>query len=68
MAAPREKLRIEIYPVVDDSVPVEVRRARANEAVLSLARLIGKQMAREQFERKLAAERKIAKQQARDLS
>jgi hypothetical protein len=68
MAAPQEKIRIEIYPAVDDSVPVDVRRARANEAVLSLARLIGKQMAREQFERKLAAERKTEKRRDRSHS
>ena len=34
----------------------------SNEAILSLARLIGRQMAREQFERARALERKQARQ------
>ncbi|RWR27277.1 hypothetical protein D2T31_17255 [Sinirhodobacter populi] len=34
---------------------------RADEAVLILARLIGRQIAREQFERKIALERRAQK-------
>ena len=35
--------------------------ARADAAIRSLARLLGRQIAREQFERKLALERRVQK-------
>lgn len=36
--------------------------ARTDAAIQSIARLIGRQIAREQFERKIAMERKVQKQ------
>ncbi|NKB84138.1 hypothetical protein [Brucella grignonensis] len=58
MKLQRDKIRIEIYPRSDTSEPEEVRVRIANEAVLALARLIGRQMAREQFQKKMALERR----------
>jgi len=57
MAVKRNRINIEVTP---SSGPETDRndRARKDAAVMSLARLIGRQIAREQFERKLAAERK----------
>ena len=57
MAVKRNRINIEVTP----STGPETDRhdpARKDAAVTSLARLIGRQIAREQFERKLAAERK----------
>lgn len=54
MAARRTKIGIEAAP---PSIVAEAE-ARANEAVLRLARLIGRQMAREQVARTKAAERR----------
>lgn len=57
MAQPdRNRLRIDVFPTGGDATSDEVQMARADAAVLSLARLIGRQMAREQFERKIAQE------------
>ncbi|MFC3061565.1 hypothetical protein [Paenirhodobacter populi] len=57
MAQPhRNRLRIDIHPAGDDEASCELRLAHADDAVLALARLIGRQMAREQFERQLRAE------------
>jgi len=57
MAAKRNRISIEVTP---STAPETDRNdpARKDAAVMSLARLIGRQIAREQFERKLAAERK----------
>ncbi len=57
MAVKRNRINIEVTP----STGPETDRhspARNDAALMSLARLIGRQIAREQFERKLAAERK----------
>ncbi len=57
MAVKRNSLNIEVTP----STRPETDRndpARKDAALMSLARLIGRQIAREQFERKLATERK----------
>lgn len=57
MAVKRNRINIEVTA----STGSETDRndtARKDAAVMSLARLIGRQIAREQFERKLAAERK----------
>ncbi len=57
MAVKRNRINIEVTP----STEPETDRndpARKDAAVMSLARLIGRQIAREQFERKLTAERK----------
>lgn len=61
MALLRNRISIEVIqpstgPEVDRSDP-----ARADAAIRSLARLIGRQIAREQFERKIALERKAQK-------
>jgi len=57
MAVKRNKINIEVTastgPETGGNDPT-----RKDAAVTSLARLIGRQIAREQFERKLAAERK----------
>ena len=57
MAVKRNRINIEVTPSTgpdtDRHDPV-----RKDAALMSLARLIGRQIAREQFERKLAAERK----------
>lgn len=57
MAVKRNRINIEVTP----STGPETDRhdpARKDAALMSLARLIGRQIAREHFERKLAAERK----------
>ena len=57
MAVKRNRIDIEVTasngPETDRHDP-----ARKDAALMSLARLIGRQIAREHFERKLAAERK----------
>ena len=54
MAFKRDRISIKVIgPETGRSDP-----ARADAAIHSLARLIGRQIAREQFERRLAAERK----------
>lgn len=57
MAVKRNRINVEVTA----STGSETDRndpARKDVAVMSLARLIGRQIAREQFERKLAVERK----------
>lgn len=57
MAPKRDRIIIEVIgPETGQSDP-----ARADAAIRSLARLIGRQIAREQFERKLAQERRAQK-------
>ena len=57
MAVKRNRISIEVTPATgpetDRNDP-----ARKDAALMSLARLIGRQIAREQLERKLAAERR----------
>lgn len=57
MAVKRNRINIEVTastgPETDRHDP-----ARKDDSLMSLARLIGRQIAREQFERKLASERK----------
>lgn len=58
MALKRDRISIEVF---GPSAAPEAGRndpARADAAIRSLARLIGRQIAREQFERKMALERK----------
>ena len=50
MAAKRDKIRIEIIGPADGTAPIKGTLPRSQDAVLLLARLIGRQMAREQFE------------------
>ena len=62
MALKRDRISIEVIgPETGRNDP-----ARADEAVMILARLIGRQIAREQFERKMALERKAQKKRPAD--
>ncbi|MCR6629217.1 MAG: hypothetical protein NVV74_03690 [Magnetospirillum sp.] len=54
----RDRIRIEIYPASGNGESDGLRRQAADEAVVALARLIGRQIAREQFQRRMALERK----------
>ncbi len=58
MALKRDRISIEVVGPSTASEPVRNGVSRADEAVLILARLIGRQIAREQFERRMALERK----------
>jgi hypothetical protein len=60
MAARQEKIRIEVFGPTRESAPAPDGRTRADEAVLRLARLIGRQMARDDFERRHGKRAKIA--------
>ncbi|QVQ36647.1 hypothetical protein KHQ08_16375 [Pseudochrobactrum algeriensis] len=55
MAVKQNRINIEGTPSTGPETDRQVP-ARKDAAVMSLARLIGRQIAREQFERKLAAE------------
>lgn len=57
MAKAQGKIRIEVVPV-DDRRPAHEREKAVNDALIELARLIGRQIAREQFERRITLERK----------
>jgi len=61
MAVKRNRINIEVTastrPETDRNDP-----APKDAALMALARLIGRQIAREQFDRKLAAERKAQRQ------
>ncbi|UWL61663.1 hypothetical protein NIK97_17340 [Brucella pseudintermedia] len=62
MALKRNRISIEfVEPKWGGNDP-----ARADAAIRSLARLIGRQIAREQFERKLALERRAQKKRPAD--
>lgn len=62
MARKPDRIRIEVFAPASDAETTEQALHPSNEAVLSLARLIGRQMAREQFERARALERKQTRQ------
>ena len=62
MARKPDRIRIEVFAPASDAETAEHAFRSSNEAILSLARLIGRQMAREQFERTRALERKQARQ------
>ncbi|MBB3810946.1 hypothetical protein [Pseudochelatococcus contaminans] len=57
MAVKRNRISIEVTPSTGPETD-RVDSAHADTALSALARLIGRQIAREQFEHKLAAERK----------
>lgn len=59
MAKPQDKIRIELVPV-DDGRAVHEREKVVNDALVELARLIGRQIAREQFAQQIALEREAA--------
>ncbi|MBB2168166.1 hypothetical protein HLH36_07335 [Gluconacetobacter aggeris] len=62
MARRPDRIRIEVFGPASEAETAEHAVSPSNEAILSLARLIGRQMAREQFERARALERKQARQ------
>ncbi|AZV38975.1 hypothetical protein CFR75_16355 [Komagataeibacter xylinus] len=62
MARRPDRIRIEVFGPTEASETTEEALRPSNKAILSLARLIGRQMAREQFERARALERKQARQ------
>ncbi|MFB9948926.1 hypothetical protein ACFFP0_08705 [Rhizobium puerariae] len=61
MKPQRERIRIDVLPPSDASEEEAVRMRIADEAIMALARLIGRQMAREQFQKKMALERRSNK-------
>ncbi|GCD59619.1 hypothetical protein NBRC3280_2132 [Acetobacter pasteurianus NBRC 3280] len=62
MARRPDRIRIEVFGPASDAETAEDAFRPSEEAIRSLARLIGRQMAREQFERARALERKQARQ------
>ena len=56
MAFKRDRINIEVVPSSNGPETDQNDPARADAAIRSLARLIGRQIAREQFERKMALE------------
>lgn len=61
MALKRDRISIEVFGPSTSPEAAGRDAARADDAILALARLVGRQMAREQFERQLAQERKARK-------
>lgn len=66
MALKRDSISIEVVGSSAAPEPTRNGGSRADDAVLILARLIGRQIAREQFERKIALERKAQKKRTAD--
>ena len=62
MARKPDRIRIEVFGPTNEAGTAEEAFRPSDDAILSLARLIGRQMAREQFERASALERKQARQ------
>ncbi|MFT9027301.1 hypothetical protein [Acetobacter indonesiensis] len=62
MARRPDRIRIEVFAPAGVAETAEEAFRPSNDAIRSLARLIGRQMAREQFERARALERKQARQ------
>jgi len=58
MALKRDRIRIEVFEPPASPETARSDASRADEAILILARLIGRQIAREHFERSMARERK----------
>ncbi len=67
MKPQRDRIRIEVFPPSGTSGSEEVRMRVADDAVFALARLIGRQMAREQFQKKMALERRSNNARKRDI-
>ncbi|CEF41393.1 hypothetical protein ASN_2087 [Acetobacter senegalensis] len=61
MARKPDRIRIEVFGPAEAETAEDAFRP-SNDTIRSLARLIGRQMAREQFERASALERKQARQ------
>lgn len=66
MKPQRDRISIEVFGPLDTPEPARNGVSPADEAVLILARLIGRQIAREQFERKLKLERRAQKKPQTD--
>lgn len=62
MARRPDRIRIEVSGPASEAETAEEAFRPSDDAIRSLARLIGRQMAREQFERARALERKLARQ------
>ncbi|GAA4488676.1 hypothetical protein [Gluconacetobacter asukensis] len=62
MARRPDRIRIEVFAPNNSAETAEQALRPSDDAIRSLARLIGRQMAREQFERACALERKQARQ------
>ncbi|NVN38624.1 hypothetical protein [Komagataeibacter swingsii] len=62
MARRPDRIRIEVFDPASDAETAEQAFRPSDDAIRSLARLIGRQMAREQFERARAMERKQTRQ------
>lgn len=61
MALKRDRISIEVFGSSAEPETARCDAARADDAIVALARLIGRQIAREQFERRTALERKAQK-------
>lgn len=61
MALKRDRISIEVFGPSAAPEPTRDGTSRADEAVMILARLLGRQIAREQFVRRLALERRAQK-------
>lgn len=59
MVLKRDRISIAVYGPSPTPESARNGAGQADEAVLTLARLIGRQIARERFERKMARERKV---------
>ena len=66
MTLKRNRISIEVFASSASPKAEQTSAERADEAVLILARLIGRQIAREQFERKIAAELRARKKISSD--
>lgn len=64
MTPKRDRIRLKFCPSANGGRPETESLVIADEAVLALARLIGRQMAREQFERAVRRERRTRKKRA----
>ena len=62
MARRPDRITIEMFAPANEAETAEEAFHTSDDAIQSLARLIGRQMAREQFERARALERKQARQ------
>ncbi len=68
MAARQEKIRIEVFGPTTESASTPDGRAHADDTLLRLARLIGRQMARDDFERRHGKRTKGAATKAKTAS
>ena len=64
MRAPQDKIRIKLSGAANTAEVAETPLRVSEDAMLRLARLIGRQMAREQFEHARSGEQKAQRQNA----